>query len=365
MTIAARTKREARSEEMRLLYVAMTRAKQKLFLVMDHIYTGCKPKTHICNIGELLYEKPDLVPILAAEANSMQDWILQYLLSSPEAPALKKAMDGNQTNHSSIAEYFVWNVDTPLQSGKPEQKSEMQTSPDEEMLKQMQAQLAYHYDEHQAILPSKYSVTQLSNAEAGISAEIPDFMNEDEEGVQRKLQGTARGTAVHKIMQFLDFSAGAENLKEALNLLQESGILNTVERKAVRPGKLQAFFESDFYQRIANSDQIQKEKSFFVRLGELPLPETSILHQDYAGTDGILRGTVDLLFHEPDGWVLVDYKTDHCRTPQELLDKYSLQLGLYQKALQLILDQPVKQAYLYSFDLDKALEIDLNHINYP
>ncbi|MDE5565179.1 MAG: PD-(D/E)XK nuclease family protein, partial [Oscillospiraceae bacterium] len=90
----------------------------------------------------------------------------------------------------------------------------------------------------------------------------------------------------------------------------------------------------------------------------------SALAAQYAGTDGILIGTMDLLFREDDGWVLVDYKTDYARSGAELLNEYSLQLILYQKAAELLLNAPVKQAFVYSFTLDEAFEVNLNDIAY-
>jgi len=75
-------------------------------------------------------------------------------------------------------------------------------------------------------------------------------------------------------------------------------------------------------------------------------------------------GTMDLLFKEGDSWVLVDYKTDANKTAEELTQHYNLQLGLYQKAAERILGEPVKEAYIYSFTLDAAIAVDLTKIEY-
>ena len=102
--------KKEKSEEMRLLYVALTRAKQKLFLVTDEIFTGCSPKNHICNMGGFL--ESCAVKDIAPELNSMQDWILAYLLSSDEADYLRKAMDEGKSIASPMADYQVWTAGT-------------------------------------------------------------------------------------------------------------------------------------------------------------------------------------------------------------------------------------------------------------
>ena len=73
---------------------------------------------------------------------------------------------------------------------------------------------------------------------------------------------------------------------------------------------------------------------------------------------------MDLLFHEKDGWVLVDYKTDANKTAEELIVHYQMQLGLYQKAAELILGEKVAQAYIYSFTLDRAIEVNPELVEY-
>ena len=355
--------KQYKSEEMRLLYVAMTRAKQKLFLMMDEIYTGCSPK-HICNMGAFLENRVSVLPVLTPELNSMQDWMLAYLLSSKEADYLKAAMDEGKNTVSEMAEYQVWKMHASEQT---EEAQQQETVPaDSHLLRKIQKQLDWEYTSFLTELPAKRSVTSLAHPEESFTeqADLPDFMLEDEEGRIRRLKGAARGTAIHKMMQFMDFKAASENLAQELERMRNAQILEKIEADSIRLEKIQAFFSSALYQRIAVSDTVLKEKQLFVQIGKLNLPETSLLLQNYLGTDGIMIGTVDLLFHEPDGWVLIDYKTDRVKEASQLTEKYALQLGLYQKAMELLLEEPVKQAYLYSFELDTAIEIDLSQIRY-
>ena len=352
-----------KSEEMRLLYVALTRAKQQLFLILNEIPP--EKQNALRTMSGALAQDDTLMSLLVPEAGSMQEWLYQFLLSGSEVLYLLNAVENSASAQSPLASYIVWDARKPLQALPGEQQAETRIPPDEALLSSIQNQLNYHYQ--CSALPSKYTVTQLAHQEQELSEETPDFMLEDEQGRLRRLHGKARGTAIHKIMQFLRFDAALddpEQISAQLEQMMLNGILTSVEKASVRPETLAAFFAGDLYHRIAAADKIEKEKQLFVKIGELNLPAQSALSRSYRDTDGILIGTADLLFHEPDGWVLVDYKTDRNLTGSQLLEKYSLQLGLYQKAMELILEEPVKQAYLYSFELNQALEVDLMHINY-
>ena len=348
-------KQKEKHEEMRLFYVALTRAKQQLFLVMDNSCVGYKNSS-------LLKHCPEIVPILAKEASNMQEWILQFLSSTGEYEYLQQAINGI-SNSSNLIDYNIWNPDKN-QNYENKKNLTITALPDKNIILQVEKQLAYKYNSLQTILPAKYSVTELSHEKTEIHIHEPKFLSEDSDGNIKKLKGNARGTAVHKIMQFINFSQAEKNLQQELDQMQQAGLLTPIETKALEFKKLKAFFDSDLYKRVANSDNIQKEKQVFVKISELNLPETSELAKNYANTDGIIIGTLDLLFHEPDGWIIVDYKTNKSLEESELLKIYSKQLGLYQKAIELILGEPVKQAYIYYFTKNSTIEVDLKNINY-
>lgn len=347
-------KQKEKHEEMRLLYVALTRAKQQLFLVFDESAAKCK-NTNLCE------NYPEIVKTFAGEAKSMQDWILWFLFSSGQGDYIRDACSGISSSSSGFADYVVWTPESQIQD-KLEQEIVPKVKPDAAVISVIQNQLAYAYDSGQTILPSKYSVTELSHEADEIQIREPEFLRQEEKA--KKLHGNARGTAIHKIMQYIDFQKAQQDLLAELERIQNKGYLTSLEIQALKPEKLKKFFNSSLYQRIAVSDQVQKEKQIFVRIADLALPETSELLQNYTGTDGIIIGTMDLLFHEPDGWVIVDYKTDHSQEKEELLQKYSKQLGLYQKAAELILGESVKQAYIYYFTKDQTIEVDLSQIMY-
>ena len=351
-----------RSEELRLLYVALTRARQQLFLVLGKVHTNAvKKETALCNLGPLLQKVPALAPMLAEHAGCMQDWVLQFLFSSPDAARMIQAMDNGESSTSGLAEYRVWtgNMAALPAEDAPKEKC---AEPDAAKLAEMQRQLAFTYTSPETELVSKYSVTQLAHPES-ISADLahtPRLALTQ----SKTLTGAAKGTAVHKSLQYMNFDAAAKDAAAEIERLQAEGILTEAEAEAVSPEMIAAFFQSPLYGRIAASSEVLREKQLFVRIGELQLPAGSRLHAQYGGTDGVLIGTMDLLFREKDGWVLVDYKTDYARSEADLLKEYSLQLGLYQKAAELIFGIPVKEAYIYSFSLGKSIHVPLDTIQY-
>ncbi len=350
------------SEELRLFYVALTRARQQLFLVTDEIHTGAvKSSTSLCNLGPLLEQVPALAPVLAEEAGCMQDWILLFLFGSADAEHMIRAMDNGESSTSNMAEYRVWTQDTALPSDG-ETTAEAICPADENALATMRAQLAFTYTSPQTELVSKYSVTQLAHPEAAASdlAHTPRLALTQTSA----LTGAARGTAVHKSMQYMDFAKAASDPAAELQRLCKGGYLTEAEAASVTPEQITAFFRSSLYERIAASPEVLRERQLFVRIGELPLPSDSRLIAQYGSTDGVLIGTMDLLFREDGGYVLVDYKTDYVQDEETLLREYSLQLGLYQKAAELMFGIPVKEAYLYSFTLGKAISVPLDEIRY-
>ncbi len=372
--LLADTYRKQRSEEMRLFYVAMTRAQQQLFLVADRkeCYRYClgafdsKPnKDDILMMALLLQNCPTAASELSGDAGSMLDWILMYLLSVPDSAHLLSAIENETSCSTSLVDYVVCNAVTPeieIEAERVQNPSEV----DEDVLTQMQQQLAFRYESEQKDLISKYSVTMLAHPDRENEQRLtsPSFLYEQEDDSEKSLSGARRGTAVHKMLQYMDFRAAATNLSAEMARLQDEGFLTKIEAETLTFEKLQAFFDSDLYRRIAASDQVLKEKQIFVQIGELALPEESTLHRMYANTDGVMIGTMDLLFKEGDSWVLVDYKTDANKTAEELTQHYNLQLGLYQKAAERILGEPVKEAYIYSFTLDTAIAVDLTKIEY-
>ena len=227
---------------------------------------------------------------------------------------------------------------------------------DPELLSLLERQCSWHYESRLASLTAKYGVSELAKAE-DFSAPLrrPQFVRE-----QHGLSGAERGTAVHTFMQYADFAAAEKDLSAEIERLEAQGRLTARQAQAVRKSSIGRFFESELYQRIANAEKVWREQKFTVRLRDLSLTgPLEQLGKDYAGTDGMLIGIMDLVFAEPDGIVLVDYKTDRAANAEALLEQYTEQIRLYAEALHLLFSKPVKACYLYSVTLNRTIPVTL------
>ncbi|MBQ8927905.1 MAG: UvrD-helicase domain-containing protein [Oscillospiraceae bacterium] len=358
--VTARMQAQQKSEELRLLYVALTRARQQLFLVMN---AGTLDPEKLSERALFFAQEPGMAGVLASRAMRMQDWIVDFLLAADSTHFLHMLTQEDCT--SPLCRYEQW---TPAvqEEAQAQAAAAAPALPDEAALAAMHRQLAFRYSSPQTELVSKYSVTALSHPQAQAEQQMrtPEFLKEDSRGHEKKLRGAGRGSAIHKLMQFLDPAAARADVKAACGQLLTQGFLSRQELEALPEEELQAFLQSELCSRIIASPEVRRESQFFVRIADLALPEDSQIAQSYTDTDGILIGTMDLIFREGDHWVLVDYKSDHVRTADELLERYDLQLGLYRKAAELLLGEPVTQGYLYSFTLRQAIPVPLERIRY-
>ena len=345
-----------RSEELRLLYVALTRAEQQLFVVTEQ--PDEKHLAALGQLGELLREVPEAAERLAPLASAMQEWLWYALFTSCDAEHLRRLLDGKESS-GELADYRLWQYTAAQTAAQPEVRVKTAKA-DTAALNVMRRQLQSTYETEQSAMVSKYSVTQLAHPETGVLelSRRPQFTLEGMTGGLANLKGAERGTAVHKIMQLIDFPLAAQDAEQALQGLLDAGAINAAEAESIRPEQLRAFFQSDLYRRIAASDTVERERKIFDLIGSLSVPGHPEITERYCGTDGVVIGTMDLIFREADGWVIVDYKTDYATAGAPLLREYTLQLLLYKAAAEHIFGEPVKEMFLYSFTLEQALKID-------
>ncbi|MBR6761978.1 MAG: UvrD-helicase domain-containing protein [Oscillospiraceae bacterium] len=357
-TIAAINRKESISEEMRLLYVALTRAREYLILPLSYTKKAAERASAYAAIQLAFGGQTDA---LSRSANSMRDWLLMALIRNPSCEKLRRILnvslpsDPNQpllsvriltADELSIAENIA----------QDDSAADMEPIADPSLLETISTQCAWHYDSALANLTAKYGVSELAKPE-DFSAPLrrPLFMRN-----QRGLTGAERGTALHTFLEYADFAAAAQDLSAEIERLTALGRITQRQAKAVAASNLAAFFSSPLYARIAAAKSVEREKKFTVRLADLHLQGVlAPIGAQYAGTDGLLIGIMDLVFEEDNGIVLVDYKTDRNVSDTDLLERYTEQLQLYAEALRLLTGQPVAECYLYSLSLQRAVSVPL------
>lgn len=353
MAIYQQNRREMLSEELRLLYVALTRAREYLILPLP--YTEGHRK-NVFLVQTNVQKQCGQSDLLTRSAGCFADWLMIAFARNPACELLRRELElgcGSDPAQPFLP-VAVWS-ESPEQITKDDAPAETVTA-DPVLTAQLAAQCAWHYESRLAELTAKYGVSELAKHEdVRDTLRRPQFIT-DAHG----LTGTERGTAVHLFMQYADFAAAAKDLSAEIDRCQTIGRLTKRQAEAVTKSKISSFFASDLYARIANSVQVWREQKFMVRLNDLHLSGSlQALGETYAGTEGMVTGIMDLVFEEQNGIVLVDYKTDTGKTAEGLLEEYTEQVRLYAEALSLLMEKPVTGCYLYSVPMQKTIPVIL------
>ena len=371
--IAAQLRWEGTAEEERILYVAMTRARDQLILTghSSHIDRDWQRWTSHLN---------------PAQAKSYFDWVMPAAL----APFGAKA-DADYARPGAAWQDAVWQVriakavpagtvEEGAYDGEPRlealRRGDLTGTPVPSWLDE---QLSWQYAYPQAVrTAAKFSVSEVKRRyqelhsdelqdEAALSvpaaAVIPPAPGEDDAfaalppwlaGEEAAVSGAQRGTALHKALQYITPAADqtTATLRREIDAFVRQGLLSREEAKLVYVPVLAAFCQSDIGRRMAESPELHREYPFTVLLaGGDPLPETE------TGEQILIQGVIDCLFREDDAWILVDYKSARLETADAFRRRYAVQLALYKRAVEQITHRPVEETYIYSLHLQQEIRL--------
>ena len=168
---------------------------------------------------------------------------------------------------------------------------------------------------------------------------------------EKIVTGAQWGTLMHEAMQWLPVKKYTQtSMTDMLNSLQVEGKFSDEERSLLSDRSLYGFFNSDLGQRLIASKRVERELPFSMLFdGNRVYPDVE------NGERLFLQGIIDTVFVEDDQWVLVDYKTDRVKSGDELIRRYKIQMDLYKEALERLTNMPVKASYIYSFRLHEAV----------
>ncbi len=325
--------KEQKSEELRILYVAMTRAKQKLFF-------SAALKNPMEWIGQLPVNARwyDLL-----EMSSMLEWVMTACLDLPCMQDWKgDTYRLSQDDTLNIAHTIVvQQVGKWMQKNKALSKTEVL----KEVAKMPYEQfLSYHVQN----VPVKVGVSALLPQDE-LGSFIPAYRENGEAGAEL-------GTLIHLVMQHLDFSMQTEEeIEQLIKTLEQRKIITSKEAQRIRPfrKKICRFLHSDIAARARAAQELRKEIPFCV---VLPAREIGF---EKSEEQVILQGIIDLAFLEKGEYIIVDYKSNMADKTQlaQLAQHYKLQVQLYKKALEQISAKPVKACYLWFLRQEQEFEI--------
>ncbi|MDD6189277.1 MAG: UvrD-helicase domain-containing protein [Clostridiales bacterium] len=337
--VSARITAETLSEEMRVLYVAMTRPREKLVCF-------CSVKDaeeHLAKLRLGLTDPP--AADVLEDGKCLGDWLLSALLCDPD---------------------FKY---TLLEPAKPPRAAALaendDTAPefDEALANELRASLSWRAPGNSQGLPSKVTATALKSgfrsAEAGEDAEeIAPVRDERREQLRRPafvagekgLSPTERGTALHMAMQLIDFArcGSLDEISGEIKRMETMRLLTPGQAASIDPSKLMTFFRSKLGRRALAAKRLEREFKFSVLL------PTAFVYGRGEG-DVLLQGVIDLFFEEDDGIVLVDFKNDRVTkaTRAARAGEYAGQLNAYAEALARITGKRVKEKRLFFFACDE------------
>lgn len=340
------------SEELRVFYVAMTRAKEHLTFFCNVADNSLKTKVKMNHY----FSKDDsgrLSPYEVYSASSMSEWLLSSLSHHSDAAVIRDvcgipAHSFNVNSDFSFDCSYIESVDDDF--SVEEIKTE-EIPVNEELLAKIRENIeyVYPYDYSGVIAKRTASSTETTREKrAFFGTAKPKFLNEN-------FSGADRGTAVHKFLELCDFSCANDNLEAEKTRLQYAKLMTADELAVVDESAVKSFFNSAVGIRLLSSEEVLKEYEFAVFKAANELYEN--LPDNVKGEKIVVQGKLDCAFKEDNGYVLIDYKTDNVTDESYFVSVYKNQLEIYADALTQCTEIPVKEIYIYSFKLNKFIKI--------
>lgn len=375
LTLMTKTKkeREMRAEEMRILYVAMTRAKEQLILLG---YATEKEEDQAFAVASRVEEERKLPTSDRSKARSYFDWLLPAIsrhTDCPEGPFLDTPFF-NQVE-------TMWQLEQLSEDELPELEVKNEASVTEheketEWTEKIEARFNYRYPHKEATMqPSKESVSEVNRA---LTEEVthpvqPSPLVVSEEQVypferpsfvqDQALTAAERGTAIHAVMEHIPWTIEPEESKIAtfIDTLVTRQLLTEEERNVIDPKDIQQFLQSPIAEQLRRAQKVYRE-----------LPFTYAYQATKESEPQLMQGIIDCFFVDENGkGYVLDFKTDRLKKYgtkeqqiEELYRRYSVQLNLYRQAVERATQLPIGQSLIYSFDFHEVVEVPMRTIGY-
>lgn len=351
---------ENQGEELRVLYVALTRAKEKL------IMTGISKEDPPSGAERLLADG-QMDFFSRYQADSYLDWVYPVVASDGILYDLR-VVSAEELKAQETVEAALNRLDYM-------QVVRLAEQPDKERYAALDQKLSWQYPfAGDTELKTKISVSELKRSMEASGADeipaetlykeepkkkIPAFYRKDEGG-EAAGRGALRGSAVHKVMEEVDFIQSSESvdklsdIRTQINRMSAKGHITREMRALVSPKLIAGFLEHPLAMRMAAAQRdgvLYKEQPFVMGI------PASRVYEGVGDEPVLIQGIVDVYWKEEDGIVILDYKTDSVDRAKELEERYAVQLALYAEALEKATGVPVKETLLYSFHLQEAVPV--------
>lgn len=354
-----------KEEEMRILYVALTRARERLYITANSY-----GRTSLSTIENKSAEAA-LFPgaFNLKSANSLISWILAaiYPLESSDSHTFEFI------NCADVEPKDIYAADS--------QEIHEEKQVDHKKVEEIRARFDFKYPyEHLNKLPAKLSVSKLTptvlddvdNDSVSLESADEAHILEISEFFESKSKQTSadKGTATHLFLQFCDFeNASANGIDNELDRLVEKRFISPNVAKLINKKQLEAFFKSDLYRSLSCAEKVYREQRFNILLPASHFTKDESFEQQISDEKILVQGVIDLFFTTPDGKiVLCDYKTDYLTEEErnsaplaikKLKERHGEQLSYYSMAIEQLCGKKPDKILIYSLPFGEALEIEL------
>ena len=364
--IKIQTKIESLSEEMRVLYVALTRAKEKLIItgIVKDVDKSFKEKQDLIEMYKNI-ENTKLNEAVLKRYKTYIDWIILVYFNNSNI--IKDYIDLQVHKKTDLLKQFEQKSEKVKNRNIYEELKEKSKNVKEEDIENLKNKLSWIYGYMDSIIiPTKTSVTKIKQAENNenipeleeilnnkkYTSEIakPKFLNEEQ-----KISSAQKGTLMHLCFQRLNEknSYTYDSLKEFIQDMVNKDIITKLEAETINVNTLLEYTKSNLWNEIKCAKQVYKEQPFYINL------QAKDIYNNSSDDNILVQGIIDLYYISKDGKIiLVDYKTDRVNNGEEdiLVQKYKSQLDIYTKALEKSLNKLVDEKYIYSVALNKMIQ---------
>lgn len=351
--MAEQNRRALLSEELRLLYVAMTRARERLYLVATD-----PGLSRLSAAAQRPFGKGRLPNWAARSAQCLYDWLAGVLVhhpgldgSLPDGPFFRQPLENCQGTLE--IRHILWR-------GLPEEAVSRKTASDEvdrELLARMLAVKHYSYPfEGDVTTPSKLAVSELVKELPSGEEERYFFTRRPKLFTRQAMTPTERGIAAHKFMQFADLAAACLHPEEEIARLRDRGFITQEEAEQMDREAIAAFFKSSIGRRVMAAEKVYREIRFLKEFSKEELKKAAPGLAIEGST--VIQGIADCVIMEEGQGTIIDYKTDRAASMEELAQRYRGQLELYRAILEESLEIPIREKVLYSFALGREIKVE-------
>lgn len=339
---------ENTAENLRLLYVAMTRAEEKLILV-GSVFNPEK------KIENLFYENSvseGNIHTAIKNFGSFFDLILFSMINHPSFSALpfvKNLYGRTQANtDSKIEVHFCEDFENTSEN----EVSEAVFLPDAQITERIKEKVSFVYPfDSLSGIDVKYTASSMDKEKMQeyFASENPSFLSEG------KITPAKRGTLIHKFMEECDFKRACADVDGEIKRLIENGTFTREEANVIEKRKIQKFFESSMYSRILSAECFLREKEFTMSVPLNEIKKDIILAE---GETAVVQGVIDGFIINGGTGEIIDYKTDRVKSAEELCERYKAQMQIYKRAAEECFGAKNVKVTLYSFELSQEISVN-------